>query len=87
MSDAVRVWLVERNYTDKGLVTLVYATPDGDRHVRMQRSSNMLQSSPVTAARTVEPDQLVPVDDADDRERYAMEVERMQDRHDPDDAV
>lgn len=87
MSDAVQVWLVERNYTDKGLVTLVYATPDGDRQVRMQRSSNMLQSSPVTAAQEAEPEQLVPVDDAETRERYTQEVERMQDRHDPDEAV
>lgn len=87
MTDAVRVWLVEREYTDKGLVTLVYATPDGDRHVRMQRSSTMLQSSPVTAARTVEPEELLPVEDAEERERYASEVERMRDRHDPEDSV
>lgn len=80
-------WLVERSYSDKGLVTLVYATPDGERHVRMQRSSNMLQSSGVTAAREVDPEKLVPVDDPADRERYATEAERMADRHDPDDEV
>jgi hypothetical protein len=87
MEDAARVWLVERSYSDKGLVTLVYATPDGEAHVRMQRSSNMLQSSPVTAARTVEPEQLVPVEDAEKQERYASEAARMRDRHDPDDQV
>jgi hypothetical protein len=87
MGDGERVWLVERSYSDKGLVTLIYATPDGDRHVRMQRSSNMLRNSAVTAGMTVEPDRLSPVGDEADRERYAAEAERMRDRHDPDDAV
>jgi hypothetical protein len=87
MADGELVWLVEREYTDKGLVTLVYATPDGDRHLRMQRSSNMLRTSDVTAATTVEADRLIPVTDDADRERYAAEAERMLDRHDPDDAV
>jgi hypothetical protein len=87
MADGERDWLVERKYTDKGLVTLVYATPDGDRHLRMQRSSNMLRTSDVTAATTVEADRLIPVTDDADRERYAAEAERMLDRHDPDDAV
>ncbi len=87
MADGERVWLVERSYSDKGLVTLVYATPDGDRHLRMQRSSNMLRNSDMTAALTVESDRLNPVNDDADQERYAAEAERMRDRHDPDDAV
>jgi hypothetical protein len=87
MTDADTVWLVERDYTDKGLVTIVYATTDGSRHVRMQRSSNMLQSSEVTAAIEAETDRLVPTEDADARERYAQEAQRMAERHDPDDAV
>lgn len=87
MSEGEQVWMVERSYSDKGLVTLVYATPDGERQVRMQRSSNMLQSSGVTAATEADPDRLQPVDDPATRERYATEVERMRERHDPDDAV
>lgn len=87
MSEDERVWLVERSYSDKGLVTLVYATTDGERHVRMQRSANMLQSRDVTAATTVDPDRLVPVSDPGERERYAGEARRMAGRHDPDDAV
>jgi hypothetical protein len=87
MTDAERAWLVERNYTDKGLVTLVYATPDGSQHVRMQRSSTMLQSTAVTAAIDAEPDRLLPVEDEADRERYASEAQRMAERHEPDDAV
>jgi hypothetical protein len=87
MDDGVRVWLVERSYSDKGLVTLVYATPDGDRHVRMQRSSNMLRNSAVTAGMAVDPDRLSPVTDEAERERFAAEAGRMRERHDPADAV
>lgn len=87
MTDAETAWLVERTYTDKGLVTLVYATTDGSRHVRMQRSSNMLQSVDVTAAIDAESDRLVPTVDEAARERYAEEAGRMAERHAPDDAV
>ena len=48
--EGVRCWLVEREYTDKGLVTLVYAEPGGERAATMQRSSNMLARTDVTAA-------------------------------------
>lgn len=85
--DAVRCWLVDREYTDKGLVTLVYAEPGGERAQVMQRSSNMLARQDVTAARDVDVDELEPVDDADTRERYAHEVERTRDSHGPDDAI
>jgi len=87
MSESERVWLVERSYSDKGLVTLIYATSDGERHLRMQRSSTMLQSTDVTAAVDAEVDRLLPVEDEATRDRYAAEAERMRDRHDPDDAV
>jgi hypothetical protein len=85
--EAVRCWLVEREYTDKGLVTLVYAEPGGERAATMQRSSNKLASQDVTAARDVDPDELVAVEDAETRERYATEVERTRESHDPDDAL
>jgi hypothetical protein len=83
MSD-VQVWLVERTFTDKGLVTLTYATPDGERVLVEQRSANALGD--VTAAQTVEADRLAPADE-DDRERYAGEAERMAEANDPDDHV
>jgi hypothetical protein len=82
-----RVWLVERTYTDKGLVSLVYATTDGAHAVQRQRSTNALQRAGVTAATTVDSESLDPVDDDGTREQYADEAERMADRHDPDDAV
>jgi hypothetical protein len=82
-----RCWLVERDYSDKGLVTLVYATPDGERALRMQRSANMLARQPVTAGRGVPEADLDPVEGADRRERFAAEADRMAGRHDPDDEV
>ncbi|MFB6128748.1 MAG: hypothetical protein ABEJ47_03200 [Halorhabdus sp.] len=84
--ETVRCWLVERDVFDEDLVTLVYATPDGTRHVTQQRSSALLMKKQVTAAIEVEPDRLEPVDEAE-QDRYAREAERMADRHDPDDPV
>lgn len=83
----IRVWLVERDYNDKGLVTLVYATPDGTRQWRVSKAAAALSHLSVTAARSVEPGSLSPVESGDRRERYRAEVDRMSDRHDPDDVV
>lgn len=84
----VRCWLVERTYTDKGLVSLVYATPDGERVLRRERAPAALQrSGGATAATDAEQDVLDSVEDASDRERYATEAARMADRHDPDETV
>jgi hypothetical protein len=87
MSEPERVWLVEREYSDKGLVTLVYATTGGERAITQQRSQQMLTRMDVTAATDVEPDRLEPVEDDDRRERYAHEAQRMAERHDPEEAV
>lgn len=83
----MRTWLVERDYDDKGLVRLVYATPDGDRAITVERSAARLAETTVTAARDVEAAKLRPVSDASTRERYREEVERLRERHDPDDEV
>jgi hypothetical protein len=86
MTDTERVWLVDRTYSDKGMVNLVYATIDGDRHLRKQLSEQMLTRTDVTAGLDVDPERLVPVDDAD-RERFAAEASRVAERHDPDEAI
>ena len=83
--DGVRVWLVEREYTDKGMMSLVYATPDGTRAWHRQLSATAL-SGGVRAARTVDPERLTAVAGAD-RERYASEAARVAERNDPDDAL
>lgn len=87
MTDTVQCWLVARDYFDEDLITLVYATPDGQRHVTQQLSSALLAKKPPTAAKDVETDRLEPVSDPEERERYAAEAERMATRHDPDDRV
>jgi len=83
----VRCWLVERDVYDEDLVTLVYATPDGERRVTLQWSGNMVMQKGVTAAREVADVDLEAVEDDDLRARYAAEVERMRERHDPDEQV
>ena len=83
----VRCWLVERDVYDEDLVTLVYATPDGERRATLQWSANMVVQKGVTAARDVADEDLEAVDDPDLRERYAAESERMRERHDPDETV
>jgi hypothetical protein len=84
--DEKRVWLVDRTYNDKGMVELVYATPDGEQYHHRQLSEQMLMTKDVTAGTNVEPDRLEPTDD-EDIERFAAEASRMTDEHDPDDAV
>jgi len=85
--EEVRVWLVDRQSRDENLVTLVYATPDGQWHVRKQFSFQLLRRKPTTAAIDVDPETLEPVVGPEDRERYATQAQSMADDHDPDDQV
>ncbi|MFQ3285609.1 MAG: hypothetical protein ACI9TI_002441 [Natronomonas sp.] len=87
MSDTERLWLVTREYGDESLVELVYATPDGARCVVKHLSAQLLRSKEITAAIDVEPGRLDPVGDKDTREHYADEVERVRERHDPDETL
>ncbi|PSQ00699.1 hypothetical protein BRC89_01285 [Halobacteriales archaeon QS_4_70_19] len=85
-ADEVRTWLVERSYDSRDLVTLVYATPDGERAVTRELSSTMLDRTAVTAARDVDPDDLAPVQTSE-QERYRKEAERVRENNDPDDEI
>lgn len=87
MTETVQCWLVERDYWDKNLVTLVYATPDGERAQTSQRSTTMLRQTPPTAATDVPVEDLEPVTERDERERYRNEVERVRSQFDPDDEI
>ncbi len=80
-------WLVEREFDDKGMMRLVYATPDGSRCLLRERSAAQLGRYDVTAGIDAEAERLSPVADSDRRERYASEADRMADRHDPGDTV
>jgi len=84
----VQCWLVERSsFGDERMVTLVYATTDGEYQLTKQLSTNLLMRTAVTAARDVQRERLVTVDDAETRERYATEAQRMADTHEPDEEV
>lgn len=83
----VRTWLVERSYDSRNLITLVYATPDGERTQTRELSSTMLERTAVTAARDVAPDDLAPVTDPETRERYATEAERVRENNAPNEEI
>lgn len=85
----VRVWLVERSYDDRGLIVTVYATPDGERSRRKELSATVMNQRGVapTAATEVDAADLDEVTDDETRQRYAEEVARMREKHDPDDEV
>ncbi len=87
-ADTVRVWLVERSYDDRNLITLVYATPDGERALRKEIAATVMhqRGTRITAAIDVDPTQLAPIDSGE-QERYAAEANRMRDRYGPDEEV
>ncbi|WP_435066834.1 hypothetical protein [Haloplanus sp. C73] len=87
--DSVRVWLVERTYSDdeQNVIILTYATTDGTRYFRKERAlTSFSDVRDTTAAVDAEPNDLGIVDD-ELREAYAAEAKRMATEHDPDDVI
>ncbi|WP_338738636.1 hypothetical protein [Haloplanus salilacus] len=87
--DAVRVWLVERTYSDdeQNLIILTYATLDGERYFRKERAlTSFTDVRDTTAAVEAAPDDLGAVE-ADRREAYAAAARRTAETHDPDDVI
>ncbi len=91
MTDEVRVWLVERTYSDdeQNLIILTYATADGARAFRKERALTSFtgEARGTSAGLEVSPDNLSPVTDEETRDRYAREAARMASEHDPDDTI
>ena len=89
--EAVRVWLVERTYSDdeQNLIILTYATPDGKQYFRKERALTSFTGAAreTTAARMVESDNIGSVDDPELEEQYAAEARRMAEIHEPDDPI
>lgn len=85
--DETRLWMVERAYDTRNLITLIYATTDGERYHQKELSSSMLSRTAVTAAIEQPDKDLESVDDSETRQRYATEATRMADAHAPDDEV
>ena len=89
-TERVRVWLVERTYSDdeQNLIIITYATTDGRRYYRKERAlTSFTDSRETTAAIDVDPKNLGHVDDPEERTRFATEASRMADAHDPDDVI
>lgn len=89
-TEAIRMWLVERTYSDdeQNMVILTYATTDGKRYFRKERAlTSFSDVRDTTAAVDADPSNVGAVDDPDDRERYATEAERMARAHDPEDVI
>ena len=90
-AESVRVWLVERTYSDdeQNIIILTYATPDGRRVFRKERAlpSFTGEGRGTTAAVDVAPSNLGDVEDEETQRRYAAEAERMRTSHEPDDSI
>jgi len=87
--NTVRVWLVERTYSDdeQNIIILTYATPDGEQYFRKERSlTSFSDVRDTTAAVDAAPENLGPTD-PDDRGAYAAEARRMAAKHDPEDVI
>ena len=88
--ERVRVWLVERTYSDdeQNIIILTYATPDGSRYLRKERALTSFDDvRPTTAAVDARTTSLGEVTDPYTRVRYANEARRIRDSNDPDDPV
>ncbi|WP_248896976.1 hypothetical protein [Haloplanus halobius] len=87
--ESVRVWLVERTYSDdeQNLIILTYATIDGEQYFRKERAlTSFTDVRDTTAAVEADPDDLGTVEE-ERREEYAAEAQRMAAAHDPDDII
>lgn len=90
MTDSVRVWLVERTFSDdeQNLVILVYATPDGERYLRKERALTSYSDDREThVSLAVEPGDLADVADPATRRRYADAASELRDTRSPDDTL
>lgn len=89
--EAIRVWLVERTFSDdeQNIIILLYATPDGERVLRKERALPSFTGSAreTTASVLADPGNLDTVTDPTRRERFATEAARMRKKYDPDEPI
>jgi hypothetical protein len=84
-----RLWLVERDYDDRNLISFVYATTDGTQQLRKELSATLLKqrSEPMTAAIDIDDeDELSEVDPAE-QDQYANEAQSVAEDYAPDDPI
>ncbi|WP_416840097.1 hypothetical protein [Haloferax sp. DFSO52] len=91
MSGTQRVWLVERTYSDdeQNIIILVYATIDGTRYHRKERSLTSFESDSrdTYAALDIHEDELGHVGDEETQMAYAAAAREMAETHDSSDVV
>ncbi|KAB1187291.1 MULTISPECIES: hypothetical protein [Haloferax] len=91
MSEPVTTWLVERTYSDdeQNIIILVYATTDGTRYHRKERSLTSFESDirDTYAALEISEDELGRVTDEETQAAYAASATKMAEEHDPTDVV
>ncbi|NIC00536.1 hypothetical protein [Halobacterium sp. R2-5] len=88
--DTVRVWLVERTYSDdeQNIIILTYATPDGEQYFRKERAlTSFSDVRDTTAAVDADAGNLGQTGDPELEAQYAAEAQRMREEHDPDDVI
>jgi hypothetical protein len=87
MDETVRVYLVERTYSDdeQNIVITTYATPDGEQYYRREQAlTSFSGEDPGTpVSMTVDPSNLGTVD-PENRETYAAEAGRIAEEYDHD---
>lgn len=86
----VRVWLVERTYSDdeQNLIILTYATEDGENYYRKERALTSIDDKRETVASIiVDQSDLGTVEDESEINRYKVLVEDIIDKYDVDDTI
>jgi hypothetical protein len=84
-----RLWLVERSYDDRNLISFVYATTDGTQQLRKELSATLLKqrNEPITAAIDIEDDDELSEVDPDEQDRYASEAQSVAKEYEPDEPI
>ncbi|TQQ83791.1 hypothetical protein EGH24_03140 [Halonotius terrestris] len=84
-----RLWLVERSYDDRNLISFVYATTDGTKQLRKELSATLLQqrSDPITAAIDIDDEDELAAVDPDNQEQYATEAQSVAADYEPDEPI
>ena len=81
-----RLWLVERSYDDRNLISFVYATTHGTRQLRKELSATLLQqrNQPITAAIPIDDEDELSAVDPGDQARYANDAQPLAGQYEPD---
>lgn len=81
-----RVWFVNRSFDDGRIITVTYATGDGEESLTRQHNLSTL-SDGVPVSIEVASDELSTVSDPERQAQYRNEVARIRAEHDLDDRV